>query len=309
MFRQATLFAVLISAPALAQLPPPSPPPAPLAPPAPLHVRLTDGSIVKVTLLDPHIDLTTPYGKLRVPVKDIRKIELGLHTPADVAKAIKDAITDLGATDYRKREAAMQTLLRHGEKSVPPVREATKSSDSEVVKRADDLLERLEAIVPAGRMNVPEHDVIYTDNSKFAGEVVGETLKARAFAFGDVQLRLSDAIAMAQDGFKEEGSDSSATLPDPGSLTGYQGPQHVGKTYVFQVTGALNGNVWGTEMYTLDSALSVAAVHMGIVKPGQSGRVKITILGPSVGFVGSVQNGVATSNYAQYPGAYKIHKK
>jgi hypothetical protein len=53
----------------------------------------------------------------------------------------------------------------------------------------------------------------------------------------------------------------------------------------------------------------VAAVHAGVLKIGQTGNVKVTILGPMAGFIGSTQNGVTSSPYANYPGAYQIHTK
>jgi len=123
-----------------------------------------------------------------------------------------------------------------------------------------------------------------------------------------VPLKLADAVALSVNGFKDK-EEIVAALPDPGSLTNYGQPQHIGKTYVFRVTGAANGSLWGTGSYTLDSNLAMAAVHMGIVKIGQTGNVKVTILPAMNGFVGSTQNGITSSPYNMYPGAYQIHPK
>ena len=58
----------------------------------------------------------------------------------------------------------------------------------------------------------------------------------------------------------------------------------IGESFVVHVTGHGNaGAVWGTDMYTDDSATSTAAVHAGVLKPGETGLVKITIVG--AGFV------------------------
>jgi hypothetical protein len=124
-----------------------------------------------------------------------------------------------------------------------------------------------------------------------------------------VQLKLSDTLAMSVGGFKEKEEVTAAALPDPGSLTAYQQPQHIGKILTFRVTGAAQGSLWGTEVYTLDSTLAAAAVHFGVLKVGQTGNVRVMILGPSVGFVGSTRNGLTSSNYANYPGAYRILAK
>jgi hypothetical protein len=273
-----------------------------------IDVRLTDDSIIKLTLLEGQIEFLTPHGKLTIPVAEIRKVELGMRIPDDVAAQIQAAVADLGSTQFRKREEAMALLLRHREKSYSALKQASKSSDAEVAKRAEELMDKLEKLVPDGRLELPEHDVIYTELSKIAGKIMTPTLRARSFTFGEVQLKLSDTLAMSVGGFKEK-EEVVAALPDPGSLTAYQQPQHIGKILTFRVTGAAQGSLWGTEVYTLDSTLAAAAVHFGVLKVGQTGNVRVMILGPSVGFVGSTRNGLTSSNYANYPGAYRILAK
>jgi len=273
-----------------------------------IDVRLTDDSTIKLTLLEGQIEFLTPHGRLTIPVADIRKVELGMRIPDDVAAQIQAAVSDLGSNQFRKREEAMSLLLRHREKSYPALKQATKSTDAEVAKRAEELIEKLEKLVPDGRLEQPDYDVVYTELSKIAGKIVTPTLRAKSFAFGEVQLRLSDTLAMSVTGFKDK-EEAVAALPDPGSLTAYQHPQHIGKILMFRVTGAAQGSLWGTETYTLDSTLAAAAVHMGVLKIGQTGNVRVLVLGPSAGFVGSTRNGLTSSNYANYPGAYKILAK
>lgn len=64
-----------------------------------------------------------------------------------------------------------------------------------------------------------------------------------------------------------------------------------------QVTGATSGSVWGSDPYTSDSNLGVAAVHLGILSPGQTAWIHVRELGPRSSFSGSFRNGVATSNW------------
>ena len=269
-------------------------------------MKLVDDSVVKLTLLEGQVEYMTPHGKLMIPVADIRKVELGLRIPEDVASSIQAAAADLGSSQFRKREEAAALLLKHREKSYPTLKLAARSADAEVSKRAEELLEKLEATVPRARLELPEHDVIHTEQSKIAGKIMVPMLRVRSFTFGDLPLKLADVVAMSTSGFNDK-EELVQALPDPGSLTAYQQPAHIGKTFTFKVTGAAAGSLWGTEMYTLDSTLAAAAVHMGVLKVGQIGNVKVTILGPSIGFVGSMQNGLSSQNYANYPGAYGIH--
>ncbi len=65
-------------------------------------------------------------------------------------------------------------------------------------------------------------------------------------------------------------------LPNPGTLQNYN--SQIGNEFYFLVTGSANGAIWGTDAYTTDSALSAVAVHAGIIKSGETGVVKVTIL-------------------------------
>lgn len=93
-------------------------------------------------------------------------------------------------------------------------------------------------------------------------------------------------------------------LPDPGNLTSYR--NRVGQTFSFQVTGAGQGSVWGTGVYTDDSSLARAAVHAGVLQVGQSGVVQVTILPGQQTYQGSTQNGVQSSAYGSWSGSYSF---
>ena len=81
-----------------------------------------------------------------------------------------------------------------------------------------------------------------------------------------------------------------------------------GTTYYFRVTGASNGSVWGTDVYTGDSALALAAVHAGAVKPGGTAVVRVTVQRPLNHYQGSVRNGVTSHDYGRYGTAYRVDR-
>src|SRR5262249_34260727 len=93
--------------------------------------------------------------------------------------------------------------------------------------------------------------------------------------------------------------------PSPGTLTGFR--NQVGKSFVFDVTGQVGaGTVWGTDIYTDDSALASVVVHAGVLKNGERGAVKVTVLPGEQSYQGSTRNGVTTNNYNQWDGSYKV---
>src|SRR5262249_7307564 len=148
-------------------------------------------------------------------------------------------------------------------------------------------------------------DIVHTEDSDIAGEIEATAILVNTDQFGESKLNLVHVRKLTTGGKEEEAS--GPAIPDPGYLTTYQG--QVGKTFILKVTGAVKGTVWGTDKYTLDSNLATAAMHAGVVKPGQTKNVTVRILGAQAAFVGSVRNGVSSNNYTMYPGAYEFVKK
>lgn len=98
--------------------------------------------------------------------------------------------------------------------------------------------------------------------------------------------------------------DGGVTLPDPGDLSGFRGQD--GTVLKFEVTGAVDGSLWGDGIYTDDSQLAVAAVHAGVLKPGETGIVTVEILPGQESYAASDANGVASQSYASWEGSYRI---
>jgi beta-lactamase regulating signal transducer with metallopeptidase domain len=71
----------------------------------------------------------------------------------------------------------------------------------------------------------------------------------------------------------------------------------IGHTYTFNVTGDSTGLVWGTDLYTNDSSLAAAAVHAGVLQPGETALVKVTILPGVPQYHGSTRNGVTSRDW------------
>jgi hypothetical protein len=278
----------------------------PAAPPE-VAVRYIDGSFVKLTLLDDRLEIVTSEGTRSIPVSEMRKVDLGLRISDEQSKRIDAAIKDLGSAQAKTRDEAAKRLLGFRELAYPALKRAAQSGDSDAARRAESLVEKLKDILPEGGLDIPDQDVIHLEKSKLTGKIANPVLKAKSFAFGEVPLKIADARSLSTK--MPETELAKAALPDPGSLAHYRQPVHFGKEYTFKVTGAIRGSVWGTEIYTADSTLAAAAVHMGVLKVGETGLVKVTIMGPLPKYVGSTQNGVTSANYDRYPASYRIHPK
>jgi hypothetical protein len=271
-----------------------------------IHVRFTDGSTLKLALKDAKIDVATPYGRLSVPVGDIRQIEFATRLGEDATKRIEEAMPNLAHSQFAKREAASAELLKLREKAYPALLEAARHKDPEVARRANELLDRIRELVPAEHLEVRKFDVLQTADSKFSGRIEVPALKALSAQFGDVQLKLSDIRSLAVPGAAEDEPVVAHADVDPGSLIGYQ--DKLGKTFWFRITGAVTGSLWGTDVYTADSALASSAVHAGILKTGETGVVKVTMMASPPTFAGSTRNGVTSMAYGPFVAAYKVSR-
>jgi LCCL domain len=81
----------------------------------------------------------------------------------------------------------------------------------------------------------------------------------------------------------------------------------IGQSFFFQVTGEEHGPLWGTDVYTSDSSLGAACVHAGLLHPGESGLVKVTMVQPLPVFKGSTRNGVTSNIWTTgWSGAYRV---
>ncbi|RKG85976.1 M57 family metalloprotease [Corallococcus terminator] len=65
------------------------------------------------------------------------------------------------------------------------------------------------------------------------------------------------------------------------------------------------GSVWGTDLYTDDSNVCVAAVHAGVI-PATGGTVRVTIQPGQSSYTGTTRNGITTSSYGAWSGSFTL---
>ncbi|HEX4795608.1 MAG TPA: LCCL domain-containing protein, partial [Humisphaera sp.] len=118
--------------------------------------------------------------------------------------------------------------------------------------------------------------------------------------------QLDEAVAIRDRVREMESLTSRARQPmeDPGNLTAFR--DRVGQTFLFNVVGNSEGTVWGNDVYTDDSPLAAAAVHAGVLKNGERGIVRVTILPGMQSYQGAQRNGITTQSFGPWQGSYRI---
>ncbi|WP_316354913.1 LCCL domain-containing protein [Devosia sp.] len=153
------------------------------------------------------------------------------------------------------------------------------------------------AAVHAGLLAPGESGVVTVEVIKGPASYAGverNGVVSRSYASWDVAYRFAGVT----------GLNSGVVLPDPGDLSAYRGQD--GTMLTFEVTADVSGTVWGDGVYTDDSSLAAAAVHAGILRPGETGLVRVEILPGADSYEGATRNGVASGNYAAWPGSYRV---
>ena len=158
---------------------------------------------------------------------------------------------------------------------------------------------------------------IYTDDTPLEGAAVhagvlrsGQTgsvrvtvLAGQSTYVGTRQHGIESAdFGPARGSYRIETGPGSASRPT--SLTNFRG--RFGETITIPTVGAVTGEVWGSEIYTDDSSLGAAAVHAGVLRPGEFGFVRVTILGGEASYRGSGRNGVTSQDYGEWSGSFRI---
>jgi len=170
------------------------------------EVRFGDGSIVRMTLLQEDIEVHTKYGKLTIPLGDIRRVEFGLHVPPDVNQQINQSIKRLASDVYKERDCASKELVQVGHFAFPSLQRASRSSDQEVAFRAVSVIKQISERVAPDLLRLREEDVIHTTQFTVIGRISVQSLKAHSTHFGEVALKLSEirTVHMRQHGGKQE---------------------------------------------------------------------------------------------------------
>jgi hypothetical protein len=275
-----------------------------------VELTLADKSVLRLYLADEIIEIATPHGNLHIPAEDVMRIEFALRQPPEIALLIAEKLTQLKDPDPDVSKAAAAELVAMREQSYLAVVQAATSGDPNLAPPAAKVLERLRKVGPKGDLAAMRTtDFIVTPETKVAGQIVNPYLKIRTAQFGELELKLADARSLRHQSLIAGGAEPEEIVAaaDPGNLKAFESQQ--GKVFAFKVTGtAAGGSVWGTDVYTTDSKLSMAAVHAGVVKVGETGVVHLKIIASPASFAGSTRHGITTSNYGRYSAAYQILK-
>ena len=235
-------------------------------------------------------------------------LELAPRVPDEVAKQIEEGVANLGSPQFEIRDKAAADLVKVGPMGYALLVQAAKANkDLEVATRLSDILDQVRAKLPDDQASRANGISFTPANRGSRANWRLESTPAESPQFGKVELKLTDVRDLHfRGGYTEV--DLSKLEVAPANM--YDKAGQIGKMFTYRVKGnARAGSVYGTDTYTLDSNLSMAAVHAGVVKDGQDGVLRVRIIESPETFVSSTRNGITSSAWTRYAAAYKILKR
>ena len=161
-----------------------------------VDVAFMNGSTVRMHVQSDKLEIATVYGKLLVPMKDVRYIEFGAHVPEGYAEKIEAAIKKLGHSEFREREKAVAALVELGPYSYAATVEATHAPEAEAANRAKTAVQKLQAKFPKKDLKISQEDKVVTPSFTIAGRIMTPTIKVKTEYFGESELTLATMRTM-----------------------------------------------------------------------------------------------------------------
>lgn len=166
-------------------------PPKKDGPPA-YEAKFADGSVIQLSVLETSVTVRSKYGKLTIPLADVKRIEFGFRYPDGMQAKVEAVVEDFGSPEFKARDQASKDILTFGEFALPAVRRAMKSETPEVSKRAQEAMRKLEETLPKELLELRDYDVLHTADGPIRGVIETGGFKAKTKYFGETTLKLAD---------------------------------------------------------------------------------------------------------------------
>jgi hypothetical protein len=205
-------------------------------------------------------------------------------------KKVQDAFCKEAKLDEAVAVRDLIRALRDGASAPPPTAELPAAA-REIFKQHD---EEVAAIQKKAEAKIKKRlDKVLVELKKVQDAYCKEAKLDEAVAVRDLIRALRDG--------------TNGALPDPGNIN--NPATDIGKVFYYQVTGVDQGQaIWGSDVYTTGSHLGTAAVHCGLLKPGQKGIVKVTILPGQASYDATTRHGVTSIAYPQWGVSFKVER-
>jgi hypothetical protein len=188
-----------------------------------------------------------------------------------------------GGVVYTLKDTPIALVTRDGRQSIP----VADVQQIDFARRDPD----------SGAINGRRSDVVHVAGEKLAGTLEGDGLHthhpladSQTFPFAKLKKLVALTRKQAREYFTFGAPET--LLPEGGSY---------GQRKRYRVIGSTEGQVFGTDLYAVNSRFAAAAVHAGRVQAGKKGVVEVEIVRSPSRFKGSARNGVTSESAGEFP--------
>lgn len=242
------------------------------------------------------MNLLLGFPQLLVQLAERHRLTTQTRTPTTM-----ELDDDLLFSDEMPADA--RGLLDEAERTVTEVRRKSEQA----IAGIRDIAEREIAAIRL-RMNA-EEATVQRDASRELSPLLRDLFtRLKSLQTSYAQTGMIDEALAIRARLRTLRADLFGVKSDPGSMSDFSSSD-VGKSFLFEVVGTNEGNVWGTDAYTGDSRVAVAAVHSGSLRVGERGLVRVTIVdGSERLFDGSERHGIRSMDYGNYSVAFQTER-
>jgi len=191
------------------------------ADPEVIKIYLMDGSVVTGKLSIKDLEVETQFGKLTVPVTEVRSFTPGLASHPELGKRVFDLIDKLGSTDFDEREQSQKELVKLGNSVRKELEKHLQDPDNERRMRVKNILAELEeekdddesdaAANSADKGPLIQHDTVETSQFTVVGKIVSRSFTV-ASLYGPLNVKLSDIKLGQHEVGKKPGARKTMTI-------------------------------------------------------------------------------------------------
>ncbi|MBC7853964.1 MAG: hypothetical protein IAF94_11040 [Pirellulaceae bacterium] len=197
-------------------------PRAPVVPLGPKFIRLhlQDGSVISGDLSVMEITVVTQFGKLVVPIAELRSFTPGLDSNAKVAETIQALVNKLSSDDFKTREQAHKDLATMGSRVQKELGQHTGTDNVELKRHVSEILKEIEEAAEeasddekanAGSQPWIRLDTVVTTNFTVIGKVEPQEFTI-ASKYGPLKIALGDITRAEREAGTRESLRKSFTV-------------------------------------------------------------------------------------------------
>jgi hypothetical protein len=245
----------------------------------------------------------------------------GVKLPAaaqEVIKQFEDEVADI-------EKGLEPDVKRLGDKTAAELKKVqdalSKEAKLDEAVAVRDLIRKLQTdnnIVVGDEVPAAAREVFKKHEDELAtihGKAAADFVKKRDRALAELQkmqdafckeAKLDEAVAVrhASRGIRDV---TAKARPDPGYVS--NGAEDIGAVFFYETTGVVTRQkLFGTDIYVVGSHLGMAAAHRGLLRNGEKGVVKVTIVPGLPAYTATTRNGVTSQPHGPHNVSFKVDR-